>query len=214
MDVKELKDPDEGRGTRPACPPRTANRTKPGKENWPTRSAFARSRLRPKGESAGDEKGPFGGWFCPCRWPAYDTSGSIRQGPASRNLDIPPYRVHRGHQNQDRLEPERFERAFPCHMNPPTSRRWQSRAGSRPGSRSSASLRISWVFPTPRNINYLGVWRDPVRLPRGDSLFGSHPCDALRAELGDCVRIASKSSTRDLELRLADALHADGRELR
>jgi ubiquinol-cytochrome c reductase iron-sulfur subunit len=45
----------------------------------------------PLGNKAGDPKGPFGGWFCPCHGSAYDTSGRIRQGPAPRNLEIPPY---------------------------------------------------------------------------------------------------------------------------
>ena len=45
----------------------------------------------PKGQRPGDDKGEFGGWFCPCHGSAYDTSGRIRKGPAPRNLDIPPY---------------------------------------------------------------------------------------------------------------------------
>ena len=45
----------------------------------------------PLGNKAGDPKGPFGGWFCPCHGSAYDTSGRIRQGPAPKNLEIPPY---------------------------------------------------------------------------------------------------------------------------
>jgi len=35
--------------------------------------------------------GPYNGWFCPCHGSAYDTSGRIRQGPAPRNLELPPY---------------------------------------------------------------------------------------------------------------------------
>jgi ubiquinol-cytochrome c reductase iron-sulfur subunit len=45
----------------------------------------------PLGNKPGDTKGPFGGWFCPCHGSAYDTSGRIRQGPAPKNLEIPPY---------------------------------------------------------------------------------------------------------------------------
>ena len=45
----------------------------------------------PLGNKAGDPKGPFGGWFCPCHGSAYDTSGRIRHGPAPKNLEIPPY---------------------------------------------------------------------------------------------------------------------------
>ena len=35
--------------------------------------------------------GPYNGWFCPCHGSAYDTSGRIRQGPAPKNLELPPY---------------------------------------------------------------------------------------------------------------------------
>jgi ubiquinol-cytochrome c reductase iron-sulfur subunit len=35
--------------------------------------------------------GNFGGWFCPCHGSHYDTAGRIRQGPAPKNLYIPPY---------------------------------------------------------------------------------------------------------------------------
>ncbi|MEO8557713.1 MAG: Rieske 2Fe-2S domain-containing protein, partial [Rhodospirillales bacterium] len=39
----------------------------------------------------GDERGEFGGWFCPCHGSQYDTSGRIRKGPAPRNLLVPTY---------------------------------------------------------------------------------------------------------------------------
>ncbi|MBR0648414.1 ubiquinol-cytochrome c reductase iron-sulfur subunit [Roseomonas terrae] len=45
----------------------------------------------PLGQKPTDNKGQYDGWFCPCHGSAYDTSGRIRQGPAPRNLDIPPY---------------------------------------------------------------------------------------------------------------------------
>jgi ubiquinol-cytochrome c reductase iron-sulfur subunit len=31
------------------------------------------------------------GWFCPCHGSVYDNSGRILEGPAPRNLDLPPY---------------------------------------------------------------------------------------------------------------------------
>jgi ubiquinol-cytochrome c reductase iron-sulfur subunit len=37
------------------------------------------------------KKGKFGGWLCPCHGSHYDTSGRIRQGPAPKNLTVPPY---------------------------------------------------------------------------------------------------------------------------
>jgi ubiquinol-cytochrome c reductase iron-sulfur subunit len=45
----------------------------------------------PKGQAVGDNRGEFGGWFCPCHGSQYDTAGRIRLGPAPQNLAIPPY---------------------------------------------------------------------------------------------------------------------------
>ncbi len=45
----------------------------------------------PKGQRAGEAKGEYNGWFCPCHGSHYDTAGRIRKGPAPRNLDVPPY---------------------------------------------------------------------------------------------------------------------------
>jgi len=45
----------------------------------------------PLGQRAGDDRGPYGGWFCPCHGSVYDTSARIRQGPAPLNLIVPPY---------------------------------------------------------------------------------------------------------------------------
>jgi len=36
-------------------------------------------------------QGNYDGWFCPCHGSQYDTSGRIRQGPAPKNLVLPPY---------------------------------------------------------------------------------------------------------------------------
>ena len=44
----------------------------------------------PLGQKAGDDKGEYGGWFCPCHGSHYDTSGRIRKGPAPENLPVPP----------------------------------------------------------------------------------------------------------------------------
>lgn len=43
----------------------------------------------PKGQSLGDSKGDFGGWYCPCHGSHYDTAGRIRKGPAPKNLPVP-----------------------------------------------------------------------------------------------------------------------------
>ncbi|WP_262696113.1 ubiquinol-cytochrome c reductase iron-sulfur subunit [Kordiimonas aquimaris] len=45
----------------------------------------------PLGTKSGDDKGEYGGWFCPCHGSHYDTSGRIRKGPAPKNLEVPEY---------------------------------------------------------------------------------------------------------------------------
>ncbi|MHA1566736.1 MAG: ubiquinol-cytochrome c reductase iron-sulfur subunit [Alphaproteobacteria bacterium] len=45
----------------------------------------------PLGQKTGENRGDFGGWFCPCHGSHYDTSGRIRKGPAPRNLEVPEY---------------------------------------------------------------------------------------------------------------------------
>ena len=45
----------------------------------------------PLGQKPGDDRGEYGGWFCPCHGSVYDTSGRIRQGPAPTNLVVPTY---------------------------------------------------------------------------------------------------------------------------
>lgn len=45
----------------------------------------------PSGQNLGDNKGEFGGWYCPCHGSHYDSSGRIRKGPAPFNLKVPDY---------------------------------------------------------------------------------------------------------------------------
>jgi ubiquinol-cytochrome c reductase iron-sulfur subunit len=45
----------------------------------------------PLGNKAGENKGEFNGWFCPCHGSHYDTAGRIRKGPAPLNLPVPEY---------------------------------------------------------------------------------------------------------------------------
>ncbi len=90
--LSHLKDPKAEVMGAPDLPATDENRTKPGKENWLVMIGICTHLgCIPKWQSPGDEKGPYGGWFCPCHGSAYDTSGRIRQGPAPRNLEIPPY---------------------------------------------------------------------------------------------------------------------------
>ncbi|MGB0086094.1 MAG: ubiquinol-cytochrome c reductase iron-sulfur subunit [Rhodomicrobiaceae bacterium] len=66
--------------------------TKAGHENWLIAIGICTHLgCIPKGQKPGDERGEYGGWFCPCHGSQYDTAGRIRKGPAPRNLEIPPY---------------------------------------------------------------------------------------------------------------------------
>jgi ubiquinol-cytochrome c reductase iron-sulfur subunit len=81
VDVSSLRDPQS-----------LAERTKPGKANWLiTLGVCTHLGCVPLGAGEGENKGPFGGYFCPCHGSAYDTAGRIRQGPAPSNLAVPEY---------------------------------------------------------------------------------------------------------------------------
>ncbi len=45
----------------------------------------------PLGAQEGENKGEFGGYFCPCHGSHYDTAARIRKGPAPSNLAVPEY---------------------------------------------------------------------------------------------------------------------------
>ena len=73
-------------------PQTLAERTKPGKQNWLiTMGVCTHLGCVPLGISEGENRGPFGGYFCPCHGSAYDTAARIRQGPAPLNLQVPEY---------------------------------------------------------------------------------------------------------------------------
>ncbi|MEL7048755.1 MAG: ubiquinol-cytochrome c reductase iron-sulfur subunit [Pseudomonadota bacterium] len=91
--LTDLPDEDARNLADPAGTPATdENRTKTGKENWLVMVGICTHLgCIPKGQSLGDSKGEFGGWFCPCHGSHYDTAGRIRKGPAPQNLQVPPY---------------------------------------------------------------------------------------------------------------------------
>ena len=81
VDVATLRDPQT-----------LAERTKPGKMNWLiTMGVCTHLGCIPLGTGEGENRGPFGGYFCPCHGSAYDTAARIRQGPAPLNLQVPEY---------------------------------------------------------------------------------------------------------------------------
>ena len=73
-------------------PETLAQRTKPGKANWLiTLGVCTHLGCVPLGIGEGENRGPYGGYFCPCHGSMYDTAARIRQGPAPKNLFVPDY---------------------------------------------------------------------------------------------------------------------------
>jgi ubiquinol-cytochrome c reductase iron-sulfur subunit len=82
VDVASLRDPQT-----------LAQRTKPGKENWLiTLGVCTHLGCVPLGASEGENRGDFGGYFCPCHGSHYDTAARVRLGPAPLNLQVPDYK--------------------------------------------------------------------------------------------------------------------------
>ena len=73
-------------------PQTLADRTKAGKSQWLiTKGVCTHLGCVPLGAAEGENKGEFGGYFCPCHGSAYDAAGRIRKGPAPKNLVVPDY---------------------------------------------------------------------------------------------------------------------------
>ncbi len=73
-------------------PQSLADRTKPGKANWLiTLGVCTHLGCVPLGVGEGENRGEFGGYFCPCHGSHYDTAARIRKGPAPTNLVVPAY---------------------------------------------------------------------------------------------------------------------------
>lgn len=81
VSLSELRDPET-----------LAQRTKPGKKNWLiTLGVCTHLGCVPLGIGEGENRGKYGGYFCPCHGSQYDTAARIRQGPAPKNLFVPDY---------------------------------------------------------------------------------------------------------------------------
>ena len=81
VDIGSLRDPQT-----------LAERTKPGKAQWLiTLGVCTHLGCVPLGAAEGENRGEFGGYFCPCHGSHYDTAARIRKGPAPRNLEVPEY---------------------------------------------------------------------------------------------------------------------------
>jgi len=79
--LSELRDPET-----------LAQRTKAGHTNWLiTLGVCTHLGCVPLGIGEGENRGKYGGYFCPCHGSQYDTAARIRQGPAPKNLVVPDY---------------------------------------------------------------------------------------------------------------------------
>jgi ubiquinol-cytochrome c reductase iron-sulfur subunit len=69
-----------------------AERTKEGKPQWlVTMGVCTHLGCVPLGAGEGENRGEYGGYFCPCHGSHYDTAARIRKGPAPTNLEVPEY---------------------------------------------------------------------------------------------------------------------------
>ena len=81
VDVKSLRDPET-----------LEQRTK-GQKNWlVTLGVCTHLGCIPQGITSGEDRGQYGGYFCPCHGSQYDTAARIRKGPAPKNLAVPDYK--------------------------------------------------------------------------------------------------------------------------
>src|SRR3989440_406557 len=77
-------------------PETLAARTKPGKPNWLiTLGVCTHLGCVPLGIGEGENRGPYGGYFCPCHRAMYDTAARLRPGPAPKKLQVPGYKFTR-----------------------------------------------------------------------------------------------------------------------
>ncbi len=73
-------------------PQTLAERTRDGKANWLiTMAVCTHLGCVPLGAAEGENRGEYGGYFCPCHGSHYDTAARIRKGPAPKNLEVPEF---------------------------------------------------------------------------------------------------------------------------
>jgi len=81
VDVSSLRDPQT-----------LADRTVEGHRQWLiTLGVCTHLGCVPLGAAEGENRGEYGGYFCPCHGSHYDTAGRIRKGPAPSNLEVPEF---------------------------------------------------------------------------------------------------------------------------
>lgn len=91
VDVSELPDPEVyAMGDKAGLPATNDNITAEGYPQWLVVIGICTHLgCIPKGNKATENRGEYGGYFCPCHGSHYDTAGRVRKGPANRNLQLP-----------------------------------------------------------------------------------------------------------------------------
>jgi ubiquinol-cytochrome c reductase iron-sulfur subunit len=89
---KEIAEADKVDASTLRDPQTLAERTVDGKTQWlVTMGVCTHLGCVPLGAGEGENRGEFGGYFCPCHGSSYDTAARIRKGPAPKNLEVPKY---------------------------------------------------------------------------------------------------------------------------
>ncbi|MEJ7926842.1 ubiquinol-cytochrome c reductase iron-sulfur subunit [Sphingobium sp. AN641] len=89
---KEIAEADKVNASTLRDPQTLEERVVDGKKEWLiTMGVCTHLGCVPLGAAEGENRGEFGGYFCPCHGSHYDTAGRIRKGPAPLNLEVPKY---------------------------------------------------------------------------------------------------------------------------
>jgi ubiquinol-cytochrome c reductase iron-sulfur subunit len=92
LTAKEIAEADAVDASSLRDPQTLEERTVDGKKQWlVTMGVCTHLGCVPLGAGEGENKGEFGGYFCPCHGSHYDTAARIRKGPAPKNLVVPTY---------------------------------------------------------------------------------------------------------------------------
>jgi ubiquinol-cytochrome c reductase iron-sulfur subunit len=93
LTAKEIAEADAVPLTELRDPQSLEDRTVDGKKQWlVTMGVCTHLGCVPLGAGEGENRGEYGGYFCPCHGSAYDTAARIRKGPAPKNLMVPAYK--------------------------------------------------------------------------------------------------------------------------
>lgn len=92
LTAKEIAEADKVDPSTLRDPQTLEERTVDGKKQWlVTMGVCTHLGCVPLGAGEGENRGEFGGYFCPCHGSSYDTAARIRKGPAPKNLEVPKY---------------------------------------------------------------------------------------------------------------------------